>query len=321
LRTTQFFFHSVLLIPKLSIQNWKENFFSRTGRVLSFWINIKNQWFSQKGENWPTPVEMLQVGRGETETVPSSHMASKCLHLTSSAMAAFLRLFFCAPSSFCRSDACRLAPVFKLEFPTPFHSFSTCLTRELWWFPQSSGFFWDFENLITWFCDQFVSCSFSCCVDLNFVSCFRIFWECLFVTDSFFLLSSVYLFVYLLLCKWGNSCCLELRGVTGTSKEWRIRAMLVYIVLRVNNLLLSVPSFLSKVRTSQRILTHLQGQFAFYALFLSLSFSVLFSYTRYWSSTTLMLKLSGVGKKLLPAIVNIDDVHGSTTVTNLCNTM
>lgn len=43
--------------------------------------------------------------------------------------------------------------------------------------------------------------------------------------------------------------------------------MLVYIVLHVNNLLLSVPSFLSKVRTSQRILTHLQGQFAFYVLF------------------------------------------------------
>jgi hypothetical protein len=98
--------------------------------------------------------------------------------------------------------------------------------------------------------------------------------------------------------------------------------MLVYIVLHVNNLLLSVPSFLSKVRTSQRILTHLQGQFAFYVLFFfSVSFSVLFSYTRYWSSTTLMLKLSRVGKKLLLAIVNIDDVHGSTTVTNLCNTM
>jgi len=60
---------------------------------------------------------------------------------------------------------------------------------------------------------------------------------------------------------------------------------------------------------------------AFYALFFSVSFSVLFSYTRYWSSTTLMLKLSGVGKKLLLAIVNIDDVHGSTTVANLCNTM
>jgi hypothetical protein len=55
--------------------------------------------------------------------------------------------------------------------------------------------------------------------------------------------------------------------------------------------------------------------------FFSVSFSVLVSYTRYLSSTTLMLKLSGVGKKLLLAIVNIDDVHGSTTVTNLCNTM
>lgn len=168
----------------------------------------------------------------------------------------------------------------NLNFLPLFHSFSISLTRVMMIFPKFWIFLrlWKLDNLVFWsirFLFFFLLCrSQFCFVFPTFLGVSVCEW-------LIFLLSSVYLFVYLLLCKWGNSCCLELRGVTGTSKEWRIRAMLVYIVLHVNNLLLSVPSFLSKVRTSQRILTHLQGQFAFYALIFSVSFSALFSYTRY----------------------------------------
>ncbi len=162
-----------------------------------------------------------------------------------------------------------------ISYPFPFLLQDQPHERVVMIFPKFWIFLrlWKLDNLVLWsipFLFFFLLCrSQFCFVFPHFLGVSVCEW-------LIFLLSSVYLFVFLLLCKWGNSCSLELRGVTGTSKEWRIRPMLVYIVLHVNNLLLSVPSFLSKVRTSQRLLTHLQEQLLFtlfFFLFLSRFYS------------------------------------------------